>query len=142
MAENIKDSKQSKQKSFSDEFIGLYWTAVLAIVDAAGKYAAAIKLRANYLDPSTEHMVKDVVDRYYNGRLQNINDEIDLRQKSFDAKVEKFNILCSQAGMTSVTKPARLLNLLLDEKRRVSYRGKARRRMKSGKICRLQDFEK
>ena len=120
-----------------------YWDAAKAVIDAAGDYAAIIKLRANYLDSSTRNSVEHVVEKYYgnggNGRLEKA---IESCYYDFFAKVEKLNILCRQYNVMQITKPDKLLNLLLDPRRRRSYRGKMERKRRKGEICPLQVFEK
>ncbi len=131
MAENIKISDASKK----------YWAAVLEVIDAAGNYAAALKLYANLADNTTAWQVKPVLDKYYEGKMSNLKDAILYRKDLFNAKVNKLNILCMQNDIRAIKSPDRLLKLLLDPKRRRSYRDKAIRRLNKNKICPLQDFE-
>lgn len=118
-----------------------YWHAVKAVIDAAGDYAAAIKLRANLLDDSTYHKVEGVLKGSFAGEMSKLEDSIWHREKNFYAKVEKLNILCRQNSVHVITKPQTLLNLLLDSKKRESYRGKMQRKLQKNLICPLQDFE-
>lgn len=147
MAENIKgetSKKQSKklEKPYTKRFVEDYWSAALLVIDAAGKYASAIKLKNNLIDPSTQHEVEDVFEKYYSGRMRALDDRIECSKSVFDARVNKFNLYCLQANMRVVKYPDRLLNILLNKEKRVSYKGKIKRRLEKGVICPLQDFEK
>lgn len=118
-----------------------YYAAAKAVIDAAGDYAAAIKLKNNLLDRSTAWKVEDVFDEHF-GSMKNLNDAIKCRKDFFEAKVEKFNVLARQNGVYQVTKPDALLNILLSERKRSSYKGKIKTRLKNDKIEPLQSFEK
>ena len=132
MAENIKVTEACKK----------YWTAVFEVLDAAGDYSAAVKLYANLMDQTTAWKVQPIFEDYYEGKISNLRDAISYRESQFYAKVNKLNILCKQHNIMAISKPKRLLDLLLDPNRRRSYREKATRRLKKGKICPMQDFEK
>ncbi len=145
MAGNINkegNGKSGLKRPFTKKFVEEYWSAALLIVDAAGQYAAAVKLKNNIMDPSTRHKVEGVFDNYYHGRMSVLDDRIESARCLFDVRVKKFNLYCLQANETTITMPDRLLNILLNERRRESYKGKIRRRMQKGVVCRLQDFEK
>lgn len=132
MAENIKITESCKK----------YWTIVFEMLDAAGDYSAVVKLYANLMDQTTAWKVQPVLEEYYEGKISNLENTITCRENQFYAKVNKLNILCKQHGIMTITKPDRLLELLLDPSRRKSYREKATRRLRRGKICPVQDFEK
>ena len=119
----------------------LYWRAALEVIDAAGDYAAVRKLRANWLDKDTAWKVDGVVNEYYQGSLLVLDEAIGARKQTFYGKVEKFNILCAQYETLPIIRPDKLLDLLLDEKRRKSFRGKIERRRDKDIICPLQEFE-
>lgn len=131
MAENIKISALTTK----------YWTTVLDLIDVAGDYSAAIKLHANLMDMTTEWKVRHVLNEYYSGKISNLEDAIRCHRNLFHAKVEKLNILCRQNNIMQIKYEDRLLNLLLDSKKRTSYREKAQRRLKRNVVCPLQDFE-
>ncbi|MBQ3452921.1 hypothetical protein IJU85_00190 [Candidatus Saccharibacteria bacterium] len=131
MAENIKISASTAK----------YWSTVLDLIDVAGDYAAAIKLHANLSDITTEWKVRHVLNEYYSGKISNLEDAIRCHRSLFHAKVEKLNILCRQNNVMPIRYEDRLLNMLLDGKKRTSYREKAQRRLKKNIICPLQDFE-
>ena len=118
-----------------------YWAVAQAMIDTAGDYAAAIKLRANLLDEATAHKVRPVLTRHFGGSMRNLDDAIRCRQVKYYAKVEKFNIQARANGVYTVRKPDALLNLLLSEKKRRSYRDKIKRRLQKDQICSLQEFE-
>ena len=118
-----------------------YWYAVSEVIDAAGSYAAAIKLRANLLDPNTAWKVKHVLEDSFCNSMANLNKAIAYREDTFYGKVEKLNILCRLNCINTIQKPRVLLDLLISEKRRRSYRDKLSRRLEKGIICPMQDFE-
>ena len=132
MAENLKISKSTEK----------YWDAVKDLIDAAGDYAWAVKLKANLLDGDTASAVQPVLDEYHGGSMASLDEAIFKRQELFYAKVNKVNILCLEHEVMTITKPDRLLHLLLREKRRKSYRGKMATKRKKNIICPLQDFER
>ena len=132
MAENVKVTEACKR----------YWAAVFDVLDAAGDYAQAVKLYANLIDDTTRWRVEPVFEEYYEGKITKLRDAITYRENQFFAKVNKLNILCKENALMTVTKPKALLDLLLNPNRRRSYRDKATRRLKRGKICAMQDFEK
>lgn len=132
MTENIRISESTKK----------YWSAVFDVIYAAGDYASALKLYANLMDSTTAWRVMPVLEDYYEGRISNLKDAISYRKELFYAKVNKLNILCMQHNLRTITKPEILLNLLLDPKRRRSYKDKALRRSNKDIVCPLQDFEK
>ena len=131
MAEQIKVTESCKK----------YWAAVLEVLDAAGDYSQAIKLYANLMDDTTRWKVEPIFEEYYEGKISKLRDAIQYRENQFMAKVNKLNLLCKEQGLMTVTKPKKLLDLLLSPNRRNSYRGKATRRLKKGVICAIQDFE-
>lgn len=131
MAENIKVTEECKR----------YWAFVLAVIDAAGDYSSVVKLYANLEDVTTAQVVQPVFVEYYEGKMSKLQEAIAYRENQFYVKVNKLNILCKEHGLVQITKPKKLLELLLNSKRRRSYREKAKRRLKKGIICPLQDFE-
>ena len=133
MAENINVTGTCKE----------YWATVFEMLKAAGDYSSAVKLYANYIDKDTAWKAQSVLDKgYYQGEIAYLRGAITSREEQFFAKVNKLNILCRQHNITTITKPEKLLDLLLDTRRRKSYRGKARTRLKRGEICPIQSFEK
>lgn len=131
MAEDIKVTEECKR----------YWAFVLAVIDAAGDYSSVVKLYANLEDVTTAQVVQPVFVEYYEGKMSKLQEAIAYRENQFYVKVNKLNILCKGHGLVQITKPKKLLELLLSSKRRKSYREKAKRRLKKGIICPLQDFE-
>ena len=131
MAENIKVTDECKR----------YWAYVLAVLDAAGDYSSAVKLYVNLEDAATAQAVQPVFVEYYDGKMSKLQEAIAYRENQFYVKVNKLNILCKQHGLRQITKPKVLLDLLLSPNRRRSYREKAKRRLKKGIICQIQDFE-
>jgi hypothetical protein len=131
MAENIKVTEECKR----------YWAYILAVIDAAGDYSSVVKLYANLEDVTTAQAVQPVFVEYYDGKMSKLREAIVYRENQFYVKVNKLNILCKEHGLVQITKPKKLLELLLSSKRRKSYREKAKRRLKKGIICPLQDFE-
>ena len=120
-----------------------YWATVFEMLKAAGDYSSAVKLYANLIDADTAWKAQSVLDEgYYQGEISYLRDAITSREDQFFAKVNKLNILCKQHNIMVITKPEKLLELLLDPSRRRSYREKAKRRLKKGEICPIQSFEK
>lgn len=118
-----------------------YWKAAREVVDAAGDYAAAVKLRANLLDKTTAWKVKHVLKNHYGGSMANLEDAISCRLNVYYAKVDKLNIQCRQLNLHTVTKPDAFLNILMAENKRQSFRGKIERRLNKDLVCSLQSFE-
>ena len=117
-----------------------YWGMAKNLVDEAGTYAGRIKLKNNLLDSSTAWKVKGVFAEYYSGQMANLDNRIAEAKYNFLAKVEKMNVLCKSNGVTTIKNPEALLNLLLSESKRNSFKGKIKTRLKNGEICPLQDF--
>ena len=132
MAENIKISESTKQ----------YWAVIFEVIDAAGDYAAALKLYSNLMNEATAKKVRHVLDRYYEGRMTNLKKTIVQRMDVFYVNIDRLNALCRRENIRVVTRPDILLEFLMDAKRRRSYRAKAARRLSKDVICPLQDFEK
>lgn len=119
-----------------------YWSRVKEVIDAAGDYSWAIKLEANLLDPSTRFKVEQVFQKYFHSSMKELKDSIAVRHKQFFGKVVKLNIVCRQNNLTEITKPERLLNLLLDDGTRESFKGKLETKVKKDQVCSLQEFIK
>ena len=132
MAENVNVTQECKR----------YWAFVLAVIDAAGDYSSATKLYVNLMDCETAWKVEPIFEEYYDGKITKLREAIAYRENQFYVKVQKLNILCKENGLRQITKPDKLLELLMSPNRRRSYRDKATRRLKKGTICAIQDFEK
>lgn len=131
MAEDIKVTQVCRK----------YWASCFDVLDSAGDYAWAVKFYANLMDETTRHKAEPILEEYYDGKISNLRESMDNREKQFYAKVTKHNIICKELGLITITKPKVLLDLLLSPSRRRSYREKATRRLKKGIICPIQDFE-
>lgn len=135
--------KKMAEKIIVSESTRRYWDAVFDLIDAAGKYAGAVKLRNNLEDRDTvcavEHVLND--NRYYNGDIGKLDDTISKYERLFYAKVNKLNTICKERDLMTITRPDRLLGLLLSNRRRRSYRQRAKTKRKNNIICPLQVFE-
>ena len=134
---NISDYLKKKlQKSVNE-----YWSAARKVINAAGSYWAAVKLKENLLDPTTTRKVQHVLDKSFGGSMTKLDDAISTSLRTYNAKVRKLNFLCRQYDLYTIDKPSALLKLLISDKKRDSFRGKIKTKVKNGEICALQAFE-
>ena len=121
----------------------MYWQAVKDVIDAAGEYAYATKLKDNLLDEDTRFKVQGVFEDspVYQGDMDKLERAILDKEKKYCDKVAWLNLLCGQYGLMKVTKPEKLLKgYLLDKNLRRSFKSKAKRWRKKNEIRCLQEF--
>ena len=118
-----------------------YWDKAQEIVQKAGVYASAEKLRRNLEDEATRWKVEEVLERYYENDEGFLKDAIRFKRREICQAIRDFNILASQNGCHEVTKPDSLIALLMDEERRRKYKAFCEKHRKKNEIIDLQQIE-
>lgn len=122
--------------------INYYWDLVGKILDSVSKYNQAVRLQDNLNDPETAWKVQDVFSRYYKGSIDKLNAKIASEKSNFLYYVGRFNNVCRQNGLLTVTKPETLFELLaVSTKRRSYYRQRINFYIANSKIASLQSIE-
>lgn len=133
----------AEQINVSENTCEEYWSSVKEVIDTAGSYAWAVKLKENLENPDTAWKVESVFRKNFDSDMARLDDAIRRRRGDFYKKVAELNVSCRQNGLRTVKKPDTLLDdYLIFPSKRTSYKGKMDRKKKKGIICPLQDFEK
>ena len=118
-----------------------FYDAVWALLSDAGQYAQCVKLKDNLLDPDTRHKVVHVFERYYDGDMGRLNDQIYKRQKQCAKRIYEINRLCRREGLMEVKDVDALIDLLLNSDRREAWKKLIRKHEKANRIIALQTIE-
>ena len=119
----------------------LFWEAAGTVITDAEEYSRVVKLRNNLNDETTAFKVQPILDEYFNGSMNCLCERIAFWERQFYVGVEKFNVYCRMYRIHPVNDPRALLDLLLDPRRRKSYRGRIKTKEANCQICPLQYFE-
>ena len=122
--------------------INRFWSSAGRIIDLAAKYSQRISLKESLLDESEEWKVRNVLDRYYDGDISNLNKSIKNAKKQFEREVMMYNLDCQHEGLKEVRKIETLLELLLDPQRRMFYKKAIKKAKEEQIVYPLQDIEK
>ena len=118
-----------------------YWDKAQEIVQKAGVYASAEKLRRNLEDEATRWKVVEVLERYYENDEGFLADSIRFKRREIRQAIRDFNVLASQNGRHEITKPDALIALLMNEERRRKYKAFIEKHRKKNKMVDLQQIE-
>lgn len=110
------NSVKHPSESYSD-----YWTLCRAIVDAAGDLASKDKMLMNFRDKSKAFNVKPVIDKYYNGDVNQLKLAREEAVKTFFKAVDEINWYSRKHDLAQVS-AMKLMGLLEDEKTRAKFR--------------------
>lgn len=118
-----------------------YYDHVRGLISDAGRYAHAFKLRENLNDSATRFKVEHVLQRYYDGDMRKLNDEIHFRRRQCLKAMSEINRLLERSNMIQVRDKDALADLLLDEGRRAEWKKLINKYQKNNQIIPLQYIE-
>lgn len=118
-----------------------FWACANKLVDRVGELVSAEKLFINSVDPETQDKVKDVLQEYYGGNLDRLDDAIKSKIKSCEASAMRMNIECGINDVDKIKRPDRLLWLLKSKDRRTYYRRAFKRYLRKCEVVSLQTVE-
>ena len=105
-----------------------YWRLCLAAVDAAGDLASKDKMLMNFRDKSKAFNVKPVIDKYYNGDVNQLKLARDEATKNFFKAIDSINWFARQNNLNQVS-AMKLMGILEDEKNRGKFRRHIKRHL-------------
>ena len=119
-----------------------YWEQVQQLLDVAGKYSNAVKLRENLKDESTAWKVEAVFNRYYGGSSLALDQKIKSSKTFFFKLIPAFNVICRLKKLPEIKRPETLFNLLTTSPKRLKYyRRQTKRFLDRKEIVALQTIE-
>ena len=119
-----------------------FYEEVEKLLRASGKYVNAVNLECNLSDPQEAFKVRHVLNKYYEGDMNKLNSYIRRRRQELLDIIDEINQRCLTAGVMTVRKPQKLIELLKSSKRRNAWRKYMRRHLRQDEIVSLQDLER
>ncbi len=107
----------------------------------AGRYAHSFKLRENLNDEATRFKVEHVLQKYYDGDMRKLNDEVHYRRRQCFKAITEISRICADLGLHQVKDKEVLTELLLDEGRRDGWRKLIKKYKNANKVVSLQAIE-
>ncbi len=108
-----------------------YWQLCLAVVDAAGDLAGKDKMLMNFRDKSKAFNVKHVIDKYYDGDVNQLKFAREESVKNFFKSVDEVNWYARNHDLDQVSAMT-LMGLLENEKNREKFRRHIKHHIESG----------
>ena len=140
----IEDSGQVSFVNFRaamcvDKVTEKYWKLVENLVDGVGLVEGRKKLRDNFKDPATQFKVQDVLDKYYDGRIDRLEASIRKQIKKNRATLGGINRILEQTELGPIRNKNILALFLQDSTNRRKLKRIAEQNRKSA-ILSLDDI--
>ena len=121
----------------SEKVADEYWRLVEKLVDGVGLVESRKKLRKNFEDSATRFKVQDVMNKYYDGKIErlesSIRQQIERNRKTL-AQIDK---ILSRNGLNTVTQKTALAIFLKENRHRKTMKRIAERNRRDSVIMSL-----
>ncbi len=133
--------KKKPEESLLDFVVLQFYDEVRNLLSDAGRYAHSYRLYENINDSATRFKVEHVLQKYYNGNVRKLKDDIHFRRRQCSKSISEINRLCERIGIVRVRDKDALIDLLLDEGRRAGWRKLIDKYQRENLIVPLQKIE-